>query len=480
MCGIVGCFGKALVKKDKEFFTQSLIVDMLRGFDSTGIATWHSTKKVNVLKRAMHAMDFIQFVPYEATMSPYTIEGLLGHNRAATKGEVIHKNAHPFISPNETIVLVHNGTLYSYQTLSKGDFDVDSEYIAAGIESNGAKATAEALFGKYAVVYINVFDETLNMFRNSERPLHYVYSSDRKMIYFHSEPGSLRWLIERNSINIGKNEIEELPTGVIMTWDLGAIDKKPRVITFTPANEKHYNYNSNNNNNNFGNSSNNTKVLTYNNIKEADIGNKLYFVPTSFKMTGRKTGTVWGITQKGNFVKIEDVVINKFPWDTVRMVGTVKRIDVNKEGEIKNIYTLGTDSISRVEGLAFFCNGSVEATKQPRFRLQRQGKPTNVPFKPDNTNSAAADDGVFPTMGDKDDYVLGPGDIYIPKEEWYNLTSDGCINCGQVLSIGDHALVTWHPNNSPVWPMCAECSDKAGVTPEDPTPSVVRLLCKGK
>lgn len=480
MCGIVGCFGKTLNKKDKEFFTQSLIVDVLRGFDSTGVAVWHSTKGARVVKRAMNAMDFIQFAPYEEHVSPYTVEGLLGHNRAATKGEINHRNAHPFISPEENIILVHNGTLWNYKNLHEKDFDVDSEYIAASIESKGSKATAEALNGKFAVVYINVFDETLNMFRNSERPLHYVYAKDNRMIYFHSERGSLAWLIERNEIDVGKNTIETLPPGVILTWSLGKIQEKPKAVQFTTAEERSRSntYNKNHNNNNYTPTPG--KVLTNTSINEGSLGSRLYFTPIGFNMTGKKTGTVIGITPKGNIVRIENVVAEKFPWDSVRMAGTIKRIELNKAGEIKNIYTLSEGNLSKVEGLSFFCDKAAVVTENPKFYFRKNRQQVALPFKPDNNDHPAADDGVFPTVADKDNYVLGPGDIYISTEEWYNLTSDGCINCGQALSIQDHQVITWHPNNSPVWPMCSDCSDKAGVTPEDPTPAVVRLLCKGK
>lgn len=199
MCGLVGAAGK-LTSLSGTIFKQMLYLDQLRGMDATGIAAYSTDPKVlDLYKKAYPAQDFLQLLGADRIIydsKSYSV--LMGHNRAASRGLVTHANAHPFQS--EHIVLAHNGTLTGKGGLEEYQHSVDSGNIAPNMVKMGEIETLEGLSGSYALTWINTKNDTLNFARNSDRPLHYAVVDE--VMYWSSEKGLLRWVLERNNISL--------------------------------------------------------------------------------------------------------------------------------------------------------------------------------------------------------------------------------------------------------------------------------------
>ncbi len=110
MCGIVGYIG------DKDAFP--ILIKGLhrleyRGYDSAGVALISATNHLNVYKAKGKVADL------EAVASDKDVSGSIGiaHTRWATHGEPNDINAHPHISQDEKIALIHNGIIENYETL---------------------------------------------------------------------------------------------------------------------------------------------------------------------------------------------------------------------------------------------------------------------------------------------------------------------------------------------------------------------------
>ena len=108
MCGIVAYIG------DKEAYP--ILIKGLhrleyRGYDSAGLALLQD--KVNVMKTKGKVSDLEEYCESK------DITGTVGiaHTRWATHGEPNDLNAHPHLSNNKRMALIHNGIIENYQIL---------------------------------------------------------------------------------------------------------------------------------------------------------------------------------------------------------------------------------------------------------------------------------------------------------------------------------------------------------------------------
>jgi glutamine---fructose-6-phosphate transaminase (isomerizing) len=161
MCGIVGYVGP----RDMETV---LLVGLerlsYRGYDSAGIATisdgelscWRKPGKLFELE------DMLKNLAIKGTVG-------IGHTRWATHGEAVEMNAHPHISQNKKIALVHNGIIENYSSLKtklirEGHIfrsQTDSEVIVHLVERyyqdnlvEAVERTVAELVGSYAIAVI--------------------------------------------------------------------------------------------------------------------------------------------------------------------------------------------------------------------------------------------------------------------------------------------------------------------------------------
>ena len=187
-------------------FTDMLVVNQLRGRDATGVIRVSNSGADKWIKRVGPPEYLIETKEYDKEFETVGAKILIGHGRAKTLGENIHRNAHPF--DHGDVVGVHNGTLRNYYQMERyRDFDVDSELLYWHINEYGLHDTIAQLdnAGAWALVYWNRAEGTLNFIRNAERPLYFAHSADSKVMFWASEPWYFSTLT-RKGIELRKDE----------------------------------------------------------------------------------------------------------------------------------------------------------------------------------------------------------------------------------------------------------------------------------
>ena len=166
MCGIVAYIG------DKEAFPivlKGLKRLEYRGYDSAGIALINKDGIVNFKQKGK--VSFLEEYAEDKDSSG-TIG--IGHTRWATHGLPNDVNAHPHLSGDGKIALIHNGIIENYDTLREGlkarghvfKSETDTEvlvHLIEDIKNNENVSTAEAVrlalnnvIGAYAIVVMSI------------------------------------------------------------------------------------------------------------------------------------------------------------------------------------------------------------------------------------------------------------------------------------------------------------------------------------
>ncbi|MEP6647951.1 MAG: glutamine--fructose-6-phosphate aminotransferase, partial [Saprospiraceae bacterium] len=102
MCGIVGYIGD---RPAYPVLMQGLKQLEYRGYDSAGVALLNSSMTLFKKKGKVSQLeDFIGDQKLTATAG-------MGHTRWATHGEPSDINAHPHVSNNGNLVMIHNGII---------------------------------------------------------------------------------------------------------------------------------------------------------------------------------------------------------------------------------------------------------------------------------------------------------------------------------------------------------------------------------
>jgi hypothetical protein len=217
MCGLVGAAG-TLNKKEEDAFRHLLILDSLRGMDSTGAAFVNILKDVHLAKTVGDPFQLLETVAFEAGMRQAN-SCLIGHNRSATIGKVVRKNAHPFLTKN--IVGAHNGTLTNKGAIPDAyQYDTDSEAIFNSIDIRGAKETLAPVQGAYALTWYDTRTNAVHLLRNKERPLFVAETKDNKCVFWASEAWMLHAILQRQSVDY--KDIWLLPEDKEYTYNIPA------------------------------------------------------------------------------------------------------------------------------------------------------------------------------------------------------------------------------------------------------------------
>lgn len=164
MCGIVGYIGP---RDAYPIIIKGLKRLEYRGYDSAGVALLNG--QLNVYKKAGKVSDLEDFIANK------NIDGNIGigHTRWATHGEPNDVNAHPHISGDGNLVIIHNGIIENYAVLkeelqSRGhEFksDTDTEVLAHLIEEvhknndypieKSVRVALQEVVGAYAIVVMS-------------------------------------------------------------------------------------------------------------------------------------------------------------------------------------------------------------------------------------------------------------------------------------------------------------------------------------
>lgn len=183
MCGIVAVFNKnahrGFTDEMRDVFQHLLLIDTLRGEDSTGVFMVNRNGDVDLLKEASTGGQFLKSDEWRKLRTASWNNGaaLIGHNRKATKGSVNDSNAHPFVVDDQ-IVLVHNGGIFGDHK-EHADVEVDSHAIAHLLHKHDSVEEALGQFyGAYALIWYDVEEEKVHLIRNKERPLWWMETSD--------------------------------------------------------------------------------------------------------------------------------------------------------------------------------------------------------------------------------------------------------------------------------------------------------------
>lgn len=242
MCGIVGYVGK---KNALEILNYGLNKLEYRGYDSSGMAIIHEGN-LQVAKDKGRLANVYNLATKKNIVGNIGI----GHTRWATHGEPNVINAHPHVSNDNKIALVHNGIIENYMVLKNmliNDYginfisDTDTEVIVHLISIyykldrnllKAVKRTTEKLKGAYALAVIanDNIDEIVTARLDS--PL-VIGKGDYENFVASDVPALLKYT--KSVYYLENGEFASITSSEIKVYnnDLNLIDKSLSNITWT-------------------------------------------------------------------------------------------------------------------------------------------------------------------------------------------------------------------------------------------------------
>ena len=242
MCGIIGYIG---FREAKDVIIDGLKRLDYRGYDSAGIGIIDD--KLQVFKEVGEIPNLEKEIPL--------IKGDIGigHVRWATHGKVNKENAHPQISPNRKIIVVHNGIIENFKKLkeeleNKGHTftsQTDTEVITHLLEEHYEGNLKETVFttlkqiqGAYAIVVMCEDEPETLIGARKESPL-ILGVGDNENFIASDIPALLKYtnrviymdegelcVITKNSIHVfDENKKEVTKKEDIITWSVKDAEK---------------------------------------------------------------------------------------------------------------------------------------------------------------------------------------------------------------------------------------------------------------
>lgn len=229
MCGIVGIIGPSDNGVDAKLMRSLLIMDVVRGKDSTGVFSVDKRGVAMWYKRAILPSEIFEHKGYKDVQA-HAVGGMgwIGHNRAATQGAVNSDNAHPF--HHSPITGVHNGTLFT-DTIIPNPYGTDSEAIFKSISEcktdKEVEELIESLDGAFALVWFNSSNNKWYVTRNDDRPLHYAEIEHKGVTQFliSSEKEILYAAGVRSGFNFELDDIKEFEIARLYTFEVSLTNK---------------------------------------------------------------------------------------------------------------------------------------------------------------------------------------------------------------------------------------------------------------
>ncbi|MDR1442777.1 MAG: glutamine--fructose-6-phosphate transaminase (isomerizing) [Bifidobacteriaceae bacterium] len=167
MCGIIGYVGQATSSRPLEVARQALARLQYRGYDSAGIVVANQ-EGLSFVKRA-GKLSALEEALAESPLP--AASAAIGHTRWATHGGPTDQNAHPHLSQDGSVAVVHNGILENHQALrdelveagvefqSQTDTEVAAHLLARAYQELGdlpdaMRATARRLEGAFTLLAV--------------------------------------------------------------------------------------------------------------------------------------------------------------------------------------------------------------------------------------------------------------------------------------------------------------------------------------
>lgn len=236
MCGIIGYTGFREANK--------VLIDCLkrleyRGYDSAGICVMG--KKLQVFK------DVGEISKLEKEIPSFKGDIGIGHVRWATHGKVSKENAHPHLSGDKKIALIHNGIIENFQSLKeelqqKGHIflsQTDSEIIAHVIEEeytdtleNAVHNALKKIKGSYALVVVSEQEPDKLIGACNESPL-VIGVGDNENFFASDIPALLKYTNRVMYLDDGEIAVITKNSIRVIDGKKKEVTKKEEIITWT-------------------------------------------------------------------------------------------------------------------------------------------------------------------------------------------------------------------------------------------------------
>ena len=196
MCGIVGYIGH---REAEPILVEGLRRLEYRGYDSAGVATL-TGPHLHLRKRAGRIADLAQYLSDKPAPGCHGIS----HTRWATHGPANDRNAHPHLSADGSIAVVHNGVIENYAAIKKQlqaegmtfRSDTDTEVIAQLVQQHydgdlveAVRTVLNLLKGTYGLAVVSTKHPDLLVGARLGSPL--VVGIGDKEHYLASDPSAL-------------------------------------------------------------------------------------------------------------------------------------------------------------------------------------------------------------------------------------------------------------------------------------------------
>ena len=203
MCGIVAYIGK---KQAYPILIKGLQRLEYRGYDSSGVALLND--ELHVYKKKGKVSELLEFAKGKDVSANIGI----GHTRWATHGKPDDLNAHPHLSGNGRLVLVHNGIIENYAVLKAAlqrlghtfKSETDTEILVHLIEElqerenlpleEAVRIALSKVVGAYAIVVLDKEDPTKIVAARKQSPLvlgigegEFLFASDATPLVEHTK-----------------------------------------------------------------------------------------------------------------------------------------------------------------------------------------------------------------------------------------------------------------------------------------------------
>lgn len=240
MCGLFGALSSTLTNDEVSNVQFLALLSSTRGIDSTGIAVLGHSSKGKAPRLTVHKElgNSCSFLSSKEGKDAFDIGGkfaILGHTRWATIGAVNLHNAHPIEEDN--IILCHNGSIDHFVKDKRSETESDSRELAKRIGKGLVSALRSAGTGAYACTYADLDKRTINLVRNCQRPLCFMFDDNKSTLYWASEA----WMLEALAFKKGHKNFckpESLRIDAVWSFPFSSIQGKVTLLDLEPPKKK--------------------------------------------------------------------------------------------------------------------------------------------------------------------------------------------------------------------------------------------------